>query len=137
MRGHFRMFGGLHRKKMRGDSQCAQRRLATVYDGHIQKNQFRKESTMQKMKANVFHGANNIRIEEVPRPIAGLWDYKIVTTLCSSSKERMRRLMSVVQSKRFDPTPLLTHRFKLDEILEAYDPLSSRRDGVLKVAIQP
>ena len=26
---------------------------------------------MQKMKANVFHGPNNIRVEEVPRPHAG------------------------------------------------------------------
>src|SRR4026209_215982 len=31
---------------------------------------------------------------------AGLGDYKIVTTLCPGGKERMRRLMSMVQSKR-------------------------------------
>jgi alcohol dehydrogenase len=68
---------------------------------------------------------------------AGLGDYKIVTTLCPGGKERMRRLMSMVQSKRFDPTPLLTHRFKLDQIVEAYDLFGSRGDGVLKVAIQP
>ena len=68
---------------------------------------------------------------------AGLGDYKIVTTLCPGGKERMRRLMLMVQSKRFDPTSLLTHRFKLDQIVEAYDLFASRRDGVLKVAIQP
>ena len=68
---------------------------------------------------------------------AGIGDYKIVTTLCPGGKERMRRLMSMVQSKRFDPTPLLTHRFKLDQIVEAYDLFGSRRDGVLKVAIRP
>ena len=68
---------------------------------------------------------------------AGLGDYKIVTTLCPGGKERMRRLMSMVQSKRFDPTPLLTHSFKLDQIVEAYDLFGSRRDGVLKVAIRP
>src|SRR5581483_10416494 len=33
---------------------------------------------------------------------AGIGDYKIVTTLCPGGKERMRRLMSMVQSKRFD-----------------------------------
>ena len=64
-------------------------------------------------------------------------DYKIVTTLCPGGKERMRRLMSMVQTKRFDPTPLLTHRFKLDQVVEAYDLFGSRRDGVLKVAIRP
>jgi threonine dehydrogenase-like Zn-dependent dehydrogenase len=68
---------------------------------------------------------------------AGIGDYKIVTTLCPGGKERMRRLMSMVQTKRFDPLPLLTHRFKLDQIVEAYDLFGSRRDGVLKVAITP
>jgi alcohol dehydrogenase len=68
---------------------------------------------------------------------AGIGDYKIITTLCPGGKERMRRLMSMVQSKRFDPTPLLTHSFKLDQIVEAYDLFGSRRDGVLKVAIRP
>jgi threonine dehydrogenase-like Zn-dependent dehydrogenase len=68
---------------------------------------------------------------------AGIGDYKIVTTLCPGGKERMRRLMSMVQSKRFDPTPLLTHNFKFDQIVEAYDLFGSRRDSVLKVAIRP
>lgn len=68
---------------------------------------------------------------------AGIGDYKIVTTLCPGGKERMRRLMLLVQSKRFDPLPLLTHRFNLEQIIEAYDVFASRRDGVLKVAITP
>ena len=68
---------------------------------------------------------------------AGLGDYKIVTTLCPGGKERMRRLMNLVQSGRFDPTPLLTHRFSLDQIVEAYALFGERRDGVLKVAIKP
>jgi len=68
---------------------------------------------------------------------AGIGDYKIVTTLCPGGKERMRRLMSMVQTNRFDPTPLLTHTFSLDQIVEAYDLFGARRDGVLKVAIRP
>ena len=68
---------------------------------------------------------------------AGIGDYKIVTTLCPGGKERMRRLMSLVQSGRFDPLPLITHRFSLGQILEAYELFGSRRDGVLKVAIRP
>ncbi len=68
---------------------------------------------------------------------AGLGDHTIVTTLCPGGKERMERLMRVVQSGRFDPTPLITHRFELDEIAEAYRVFSNRLDGVLKVAIQP
>jgi threonine dehydrogenase-like Zn-dependent dehydrogenase len=49
----------------------------------------------------------------------------------------MERLMRMVESGRFDPTPLITHRYTLEEIAEAYDLFSNRRDGVLKVAIRP
>jgi threonine dehydrogenase-like Zn-dependent dehydrogenase len=48
----------------------------------------------------------------------------------------MRRLIETVRSGRFDPT-LLTHRFPLSRIGEAYEIFSNRRDGVLKVAIVP
>ncbi|MQT13590.1 NAD(P)-dependent alcohol dehydrogenase [Segnochrobactrum spirostomi] len=68
---------------------------------------------------------------------AGLGDNKIVTTLCPGGKERMRRLLSVLESKRTDLTALVTHRFKLDDIEAAYDLFSHQRDGVLKVAITP
>jgi threonine dehydrogenase-like Zn-dependent dehydrogenase len=66
---------------------------------------------------------------------AGLGDNKIVTTLCPGGKERMRRLMEVIASGRVDLKPLVTHRFTLDRIEEAYDLFAHQRDGVLKVAI--
>jgi alcohol dehydrogenase len=79
--------------------------------------------------------------EELRVPVdafgAGIGDYKIVTTLCPGGKERMRRLMDLVEHKRIDLTPLLTHHFPLSRIKEAYDLFSQRRDGVLKVAIRP
>jgi alcohol dehydrogenase len=68
---------------------------------------------------------------------AGLGDHTIVTTLCPGGKERMERLMRMVASGRFDPLPLITHRFSLEEIVEAYRIFSNRLDGVLKVAIRP
>ena len=68
---------------------------------------------------------------------AGLGDHRIVTTLCPGGKERMRRLMSLVRGGRLDLRPLLTHRFALDRIGEAYELFASRREGVLKVAITP
>jgi threonine dehydrogenase-like Zn-dependent dehydrogenase len=68
---------------------------------------------------------------------AGLGGQRIVTTLCPGGKERMRRLIATVESGRFDPLPLITHRFALDDIVEAYDLFSNRREGVLKVAIRP
>ncbi len=68
---------------------------------------------------------------------AGLGDHKIITTLCPGGKERMRRLMDVVAAGRIDTRPLVTHRFKLDDIEKAYELFSHQRDGVLKVAITP
>jgi threonine dehydrogenase-like Zn-dependent dehydrogenase len=68
---------------------------------------------------------------------AGLGDHTIVTTLCPGGKERMERLMRMVETDRFDPTQLITHRFSLDDIVEAYDLFMNRRDGVLKIAIRP
>jgi threonine dehydrogenase-like Zn-dependent dehydrogenase len=68
---------------------------------------------------------------------AGLGDHRIITTLCPGGKERMRRLMAVIAAGRLDLKPLVTHRFRLDEIVEAYDLFSNQRDGVLKVSITP
>jgi alcohol dehydrogenase len=68
---------------------------------------------------------------------AGLGDHTIVTSLCPGGKERMRRLMEVIASGRIDTKPLVTHRFKLDEIEAAYDLFANQRDNVLKVAIAP
>lgn len=68
---------------------------------------------------------------------AGLGDHRIVTTLCPGGKERMRRLMSVIQGGRVDLGAMVTHRFRLDDIEAAYELFGHQRDGVLKVAITP
>jgi len=67
---------------------------------------------------------------------AGLGDHTIVTTLCPGGKERMRRLMRLVEARRIDLTPLFTHVFSLEEIAKAYELFSSRGEGVLKVAVR-
>jgi alcohol dehydrogenase len=68
---------------------------------------------------------------------AGLGNHKIITTLCPGGKERMQRLMELVRRGRLDLQPLLTHRFSLDRITEAYKLFGERRDNVIKVAITP
>lgn len=67
---------------------------------------------------------------------AGIGDLKIVTTLCPGGKERMRRLMELVEHQRLDLLPLITHRFKFDRIMDAYALFASHRDGVVKVVIE-
>ena len=68
---------------------------------------------------------------------AGLGDHRIITSLCPGGKERMRRLMAVIAGGRVDLGAMVTHRFKLDDIVAAYDLFSHQRDGVLKVALTP
>ena len=68
---------------------------------------------------------------------AGLGDHRIVTSLCPGGKERMRRLMSVIEAGRVDFSAMVTHRYKLDDIEAAYELFSHQRDGVLKVALTP
>jgi alcohol dehydrogenase len=68
---------------------------------------------------------------------AGLGNKSIRTTLCPGGKERMRRMLNVISSGRVDLGGLVTHRFKLEQIEEAYDLFANQRDGVLKVAITP
>jgi alcohol dehydrogenase len=99
------------------------------------------ESALRALKAGgtlsslgVYSGKLSVPIEPFA---AGLGDHKIVTTLCPGGKERMRRLMEMVLHKRLDLTSLITHRFKLEQIADAYELFAEHRDGVLKIAIQP
>lgn len=68
---------------------------------------------------------------------AGLGDHRIVTALCPGGKERMRRLMNVLASGRVDLGLMVTHQYRLEDIVAAYELFSHQRDGVLKVAIKP
>ena len=69
--------------------------------------------------------------------IFGIGDIDIRTTLCPGGKERMRSLMSLVTSGRLKLDQLITHRFELDDIEEAYPLFSNQEDGVIKVAVTP
>ena len=66
----------------------------------------------------------------------GLADIDIYSGLCPGGKERMRRLISVLETGRLDLKPLVTHHFNFDDIEQAYDLFANQRDGVLKVAIK-
>ncbi|MBN8764827.1 MAG: alcohol dehydrogenase [Thiobacillus sp. SCN 64-317] len=68
---------------------------------------------------------------------AGLGDHTIRTALCPGGKERMRRLMNVIAADRLDLGVLVTHEYRLDDIVAAYDLFANQRDGVLKIAVKP
>jgi threonine dehydrogenase-like Zn-dependent dehydrogenase len=99
------------------------------------------ESSLRVLKPGGTLSSLGVYSDDLKIPLAafhaGLGDNKIVTSLCPGGKERMRRLMNVIASGRIDLEPLVTHRFRLEQIEEAYELFASQRDGVLKVAITP
>lgn len=77
----------------------------------------------------VYSGHLKIPIDAIG---AGLADQTMATTLCPGGKERRYRLMRLVQSRRIDLTPLLTHAFPLEKIGRAYELLNRDRTACSK-----
>ncbi len=65
-----------------------------------------------------------------------LWSQNIEITTRLVDTVTTPMLLKTVQSKKIDPTRLITHRFKLDQILDAYDTFGRAADThALKVII--
>lgn len=62
----------------------------------------------------------------------GMSDKTIKTQLCPGGKERMQRLLRLIETGKIDPTPLTTHRFKFEEAEKALALMTSKEDGVIK-----
>ena len=45
-------------------------------------------------------------------------------------------ILSLIEQGLIDTTPLITHRYKLEEIEDAYRLFESRKDGVTKIAVE-
>ncbi len=66
-----------------------------------------------------------------------LWDRNITITTRLVDTITTPMLLKTVQSKKIDPKQLITHRFKLDKIIEAYDVFSqAATTQALKVIIE-
>ena len=46
-------------------------------------------------------------------------------------------ILALIEQGKIDTTPLITHRFKLENIEEAYHIFENKLDGVIKIAIEP
>jgi alcohol dehydrogenase len=68
--------------------------------------------------------------------LENLWDRNITITTRLVDTVSTSMLMSILQSGKFDPGLLVTHRFKLDDILDAYEAFAHAADTrALKVLI--
>ena len=66
-----------------------------------------------------------------------LWDRNIAITTRLVDTVSTPMLLRAVQSRRIDPKQLITHRFTLDKIIDAYDTFSAAADtNALKVLIE-
>ncbi len=65
----------------------------------------------------------------------GMGDKTIRTALCPGGKERMERLLRLIQNGRVDPTPLTTHRFAFAQIEKAFHMMETKEDGIIKPLI--
>lgn len=67
-----------------------------------------------------------------------LWSQNITITTRLVDTSTTPMLLKTVQSRKIDPTRLITHHFKLDQILDAYDTFGRAAEaGALKVIIAP
>ena len=97
------------------------------------------------MKANVFHGKDDIRVDEVPRPYAGPGDAVIrvtLTTICGTDLHILRGEYPVKPGLIIGHEPVgvieeLGEGVSGYAIGDAYELFGSRSDGVLKIAIRP
>ena len=65
----------------------------------------------------------------------GMSDKTINTALCPGGKERMKRLLRLIETGRVDPTPLTTHKFRFDELDKAFHLMETKEDGIIKPLI--
>lgn len=82
--------------------------------------------------ANVgVHGA------KVDLHLERLWSQNVAITTRLVDTVSTPMLLRTVQAKKIDPAKLITHRFKLDDILDAYETFAHAAEtGALKVVIE-
>jgi threonine dehydrogenase-like Zn-dependent dehydrogenase len=62
-------------------------------------------------------------------------DKTIRTGLCPGGRERMTRLIRLLQTGRVDPSPMTTHRFRFAELDRAMRLMKTKEDGIIKPLI--
>ncbi len=65
----------------------------------------------------------------------GMGDKKIRTALCPGGRDRMTRLLRLIETGRVDPTPLTTHRFHFDQVERAFQLMVTKAENIIKPLI--
>ncbi len=83
-----------------------------------------------------YHGeAGNTLSIPLPEFGLGMGDKQIRTALCPGGRERIGRLLRLLEAGRFDPTPLTTHRFPFSQVERAFQMMVTKEDNIVKPLI--
>ncbi len=82
-----------------------------------------------------YHGEGDY--VKIPRMAwgVGMSDKTIRTALCPGGRERMSRLLRLIETGRVDPTLMTTHTFDFDDIEKAFRMMDKKEDSVIKPLI--
>ncbi|MBL6752324.1 MAG: NAD(P)-dependent alcohol dehydrogenase [Nevskia sp.] len=80
-----------------------------------------------------YHGEAGSTLQ-IPLPEFGLGmgDKTIRTALCPGGRERMTRLLRLLDTGKIDPTPMTTHRFGFDQVERAFRLMESKAENIIK-----
>jgi threonine dehydrogenase-like Zn-dependent dehydrogenase len=65
----------------------------------------------------------------------GMGNKTIRTSLCPGGRERMIRMLRLLENKRIDPTILTTHTFDFDLVEKAFSMMRRKENGIIKPLI--
>ena len=65
----------------------------------------------------------------------GMSDKTIASGLCPGGRERMERLLRLLETGKVDPTPMTTHTVPFDQVEYAFRLMQTKADGVIKALI--
>jgi threonine dehydrogenase-like Zn-dependent dehydrogenase len=65
----------------------------------------------------------------------GMADKTIRGILCRGGRERLERLLRLIETGRIDPTPMTTHRFPFSQVEKAFRMMETKEDGIVKPLI--
>ncbi len=83
-----------------------------------------------------YHGKGDY--VEIPRQEwgVGMSDKTIRTALCPGGKERMERLLRLIEMDKVDPTAMTTHTFKFEDLEKAFHIMETKEEDVIKPLIE-
>lgn len=65
----------------------------------------------------------------------GIGDKTLRMPLAVGGSEAIGRILRLIAAGRIDPAPLTTHRFAFDDVVRAFDMMTTKDDGILKPLI--